>query len=166
MNAKLFLGIDPGLSGAVAMIEDNSVRLYDSPSWAVGSKKGVRHDYNIGGMVEIITEAIASVENRGSIIAGLESVHSMPDQGVASSFKFGAGLGIWQGILGAFGIRYQMIPPQRWKKALMDGMGKEKDASMIVAQRLFPTADIHLRKHHGRADALLLAEFMKRNCNA
>jgi hypothetical protein len=162
---KLFLGIDPGLSGAVALVTENSVQLYDSPSWAVESKKGVKHEYNVAGMVGIIVEAIACVENRGSILAGLESVHSMPDQGVASSFKFGVGLGIWQGILAALGITYQMIPPQRWKKALMDGMGKEKDASMIVAQRLFPNADIHLRKHHGRADALLLAEFMKRNCN-
>jgi len=162
MNAKLFVGIDPGLSGAVAMIEDNYVRLYDAPSWAVEYKKGVRHEYNVAGMVGIIIEAIARVENRGSIVAGLESVHSMPDQGVASSFKFGVGLGIWQGILAALGIKYQMIPPQRWKKALMDGMGKEKDASMVVAQRLFPSADIRLRKHHGRADALLLAEYMKR----
>jgi hypothetical protein len=156
------MGIDPGLAGAVAMISESSVQLYDSPSWSVGSKKAVRHDYDIAGMVGIITTGVLLVENRGAIIAGLESVHSMPEQGVASSFKFGVGLGIWQGILAAFGIAYQMIPPQRWKKALMDGMGKEKDASMIVAQRLFPTADIHLRKHHGRADALLLAEYMRR----
>src|ERR1039457_1035367 len=114
----IFIGIDPGLSGAVAIIEENHVQLHDSPSWAVGSKQGVRHDYNVGGMVEIITGAVATVENRGSIVAGLESVHSMPDQGVASSFKFGVGLGIWQGILAALRITYQMIPPQRWKSVL------------------------------------------------
>jgi len=45
------------------------------------------------------------------------------------------------------------------------GMGKGKDASMIVAQRLFPTADIYLCKHHRRAHALLIAEFVKRNCS-
>ena len=158
----IFVGIDPGLSGAVALIDGDVVQLADAPSWSVEAKKGVRHEYNVNGMVELITGAILRVENRVSITAGLESVHSMPDQGVASSFKFGVGLGIWQGILAALGIAYQLIPPARWKKALMDGMGKQKDASMIVAQRLFPTADIHLRKHHGRADALLLAEFMRR----
>jgi len=159
----IYIGIDPGLAGAVAMIDDaNCVQLFDSPAWTVQVKKDIRHDYNVNGMAEIITSAILRVENRKQIIAGVESVHSFPDQGVASSFKFGVGLGIWQGILAALGITYQMIPPQRWKKSLMDGYGKEKDASMIVAQRLFPTADITLRKHHGRADALLIAEYMKR----
>ena len=162
----IYVGIDPGLTGAVAVIDaDGAVELCDSPWWELKAKKGVQRDYNANGMAEIISGVIARASNRGSIVAGLEKVHSMPEQGVASSFKFGVGLGIWQGILAAFGIQYQLIPPQRWKKALMDGMGKEKDASLIVAQRLFPTADLRLRKHHGRADALLLAEFMRRSTN-
>jgi len=157
----IFVGIDPGLSGAVAMTDGNAVEVHDSPSWVVEGKHS-RHEYDVAGMTQIILAVIARTENRGSIVAGLEAVHSMPKQGVASSFKFGVGLGIWQGILAALGIRHELVTPQRWKKALMNGQGKEKDASIIVAQRLFPTADLHLRKHHGRADALLLAEFMRR----
>lgn len=160
----IYLGIDPGLTGAVAIIDaDGAVELCDSPSWEVKTKGRIQHDYNVHGMAEIIAGVIARAGNRGLIAAALEKVHSMPEQGVASSFKFGVGLGTWQGILAAFGITFQMIPPQRWKKVLMDGMPKEKDASLIVAQRLFPTADLRLRKHHGRADALLLAEFMRRS---
>jgi len=162
----IFLGLDPGLDGAVAMIDGHDVQLHDSPSWAVQSGKHSRREYDVAGMTQIILAVMARVENRGSIVAGLEAVHSMPKQGVASSFKFGVGLGIWQGILAALGIKFEMVTPQRWQKALLDGMGKGKDGSMIVAQRLFPTADLRLRKHHGRADALLLAEFMRRTTAA
>lgn len=161
----IYVGIDPGLDGAVAIISD-TIQLFDSPSWTIEGKKADHREYDIRGMVEILRGAVLSVENRALIVAGLESVHSMPEQGVASAFKFGRGLGIWQGILESQGITYQMIPPQRWKKNMMDGMGKEKHASIIAAQRLFPVADIHLAKHHGRADALLLAEYMKRITNA
>jgi hypothetical protein len=165
----IYVGIDPGLSGAVAVIEPDSVQLFDSPTWEIKSTKRVRgktievihHEYDVNGMNQLLMAVTLRVPSK-EIMAGLEKVHSMPDQGVASGFKFGMGYGIWQGILSALGIAYQTIPPQRWKKTMMDGMGKEKDASMIVAQKLFPTADIRLRKHHGRADALLLAEYMRR----
>lgn len=173
----IHIGIDPGLDGAVAILNGESVQLFDSPAFKTETRKkrkpkknddplpddekyfmAIRRDYDIKGMVEIL----APYAMPGQSMAALESVHSMPEQGVASAFKFGCGLGIWQGILGALRIRYEMVPPQRWKKALMDGMGKNKDASMIVAQQLFPNANIVLRKHHGRADALLLAEYLRR----
>jgi hypothetical protein len=86
----------------------------------------------------------------------------MPEQGVSSSFRFGRGLGLWEGILSAFQIPFVKVTPQRWKKNLLDGMGKEKDASRLRAQTLFPSLDLSLKKHHGRGDALLLAEFLRR----
>lgn len=46
---------------------------------------------------------------------------------------------------------------------MMNGQGKDKDGSRLVAMRLFPEASdrLHLKKHHGRADALLIAEFLR-----
>ena len=96
------------------------------------------------------------------VSAAIERVNSMPGQGVASSFTFGKGFGIWLGILASFSVSVDLVHPTRWKKAMLDGMGKEKDAARIRAKELFPSADLSLRKHHGRADALLIAEYRRR----
>jgi crossover junction endodeoxyribonuclease RuvC len=54
------------------------------------------------------------------------------------------------------------VTPQRWKKTMLDGQGKDKDAARFKAQALFPQIELHLKKHDGRADALLIAEFARR----
>ena len=148
----IHIGIDPGLDGAVAILSDGKEPyIFDAPTMMVGDKR----EYDIPTMANIFRNVDSSA------LVGLELVHSMPGQGVRSMFSMGHGLGLWKGILGALQLRYTMVTPQRWKKALMDGMPKEKDAARLRAQQLFPTAELHLKKHHGRADALLIAEFIR-----
>jgi len=158
----IFLGIDPGLTGALAVIysELNTVFVYDTPVLTVVKNKKVRHEMDIIQTVNMVRVAIGTESLR--CCAAIERVNSMPDQGVASSFSFGKGFGIWLGILGALRIPFDLIHPVRWKKVMMDGMGKEKDSSRVRAKELFPHVDLSLKKHHGRADALLLAEYRKR----
>lgn len=152
-----YIGIDPGLSGAVAVLSGAlglEFTLLDTPVAMVGKKR----EYVAVRMVELLRPY---AENS---VAALESVHSMPKQGVASAFNLGRGLGLWIGILAALGISCDMVPPQRWKGVMMDGMGKEKDAARLRAMQLFPAASDHLalKKHHGRAEALLIAEYRRR----
>ena len=97
-----------------------------------------------------------------SACVAIERVHSMPKQGVASSFKFGMGFGIWLGILAALRLPHELVTPQAWKKLMLAGMPKEKDASRQRAMQLFPDVDLSLKRHHGRADALLIAEWLRR----
>jgi len=85
--------------------------------------------------------------------------------GSIASFSLGYSFGVWVGILAALEIPYQLVSPQTWKAALMKDSPKEKDASRIVADRLFPGQRENwwpLKKHHGRCDALLLAEYGRR----
>ena len=77
-------------------------------------------------------------------------------------FSFGRGLGLWEGLIVAMRLRYQLVAPQRWQKTMLDGMSKGKGASLAVAKRLFPSVELSRVKDHGRADALLLAEFGRR----
>lgn len=88
-----------------------------------------------------------------------------PKMGATSAFNFGKGYGMWLGILAALLIPFDEVHPMTWKKTIMADMGKEKDASRIKAMQCYPLAakDLSLKKHHGRADALLLAEFGRRN---
>ena len=89
--------------------------------------------------------------------AVVERVSAMPRQGVASSFTFGVGLGSILGTLQTLRLPIELVTPAQWKTAL--GLGKDKRVSLDKARLLFPSADLHLAKHDGRAEALLLAHF-------
>ncbi|MFM6207166.1 hypothetical protein, partial [Planktothrix sp.] len=92
----------------------------------------------------------------------LESVHAMPGQGVSSMFSFGLGYGVWLGIVAALNVPIEFVTPQAWKKYY--SLGPDKEASRVKALQLFPSqaSELKLKKHHGRAEALLLAEYLRR----
>ncbi len=156
----IYIGIDPGLGGAVAAIDGTNVKLYDAPTAIV---KGTKRDYIVHEMATILRNLVPYEEDAAHIV--IEAVHSMPKQGVASSFSFGRGLGLWEGVAAGLGIPYTKVAPQTWKKAMMPDMNREnKDSSRIIATRLFPNAVDMLsrKKDEGRAEALLMAEYGKR----
>jgi len=156
---RWYAGIDPGLDGAIAVLGDgrlqvSSADIYDAPSAKIGNKS----DFMVADMVNILQRY------PGEVLAAIERVHSMPKQGVASSFNFGRGVGYWIGILAALKIPYEEVTPQRWQADMLNGIQKTKDASRLRAMQLFPQlADkLNLKKHHGRADALLIASWIQR----
>jgi crossover junction endodeoxyribonuclease RuvC len=97
-------------------------------------------------------------------LASIEQVHAMPGEGAVGAFSFGTGYGIWLGLLAALQVPHQFVTPQAWKKLMLAGGAKEKDAARLKAMQLYPcVADrLTLKKHHGRADALLIAEWARR----
>ena len=139
------LGIDPGLKGALVFIDGASVTIFDTPV--------VSGDYNIVAMARIIRESAPD-------FAFIERVHSMPGQGVSSSFKFGVGYGIWKGILGALGVSTIYVTPQEWKRKF-SLISKPKDESRLRAIEIFPELEpeLRLKKDCDRADALLIAYY-------
>lgn len=160
----VFIGIDPGLTGALACIDQDGriLGVYDTPILTVTKNKGTRRELDRSRMVQIIGNIIRNL-NDETVKVAIERVNSMPGQGVASSFTFGMGYGVWLGIVAAFKLPVDLVHPVRWKKVMLDGMGKDKDASRIRAQEMFaPYVDLNLKKHHGRADALLIAEWRRR----
>ncbi len=72
-------------------------------------------------------------------------------------FTVGVGFGVWLGVLSTLGLSYTRVRPAIWKRAL--GLGKDKEASRLRVQQLFPGADLRRKKDHGRAEALLLAVY-------
>jgi crossover junction endodeoxyribonuclease RuvC len=159
----IYIGIDPGLSGAVGVLDERCtlqpVQVYDTPT-AIVEGETTKRKYMVGAMALLIKP----FAGRTDVIAVLENVHSMPKQGVASSFCFGEGKGMWEGILAAYGIPTELVSPQRWKKEIMADQGKDKSAARFKAMALFPTLvdQLKLVKHDGRAEALLMAEYARR----
>lgn len=152
---KTYVGIDPGLSGAIATIRGDNVDIYDIPTLKVGKKTEV----NIPALWEIFIDASGP-----GAICGIEKVHAMPKQGVTSMFTFGFCNGI---ILTMASVKEWIIhrpTPQSWKKSVMAGMDKGKGAAILKAIELFPQCSHLLTrvKDHNRADALLIAEYIRR----
>jgi crossover junction endodeoxyribonuclease RuvC len=158
----IYIGIDPGLSGAVGVIRED-IRLgplvFDTHTMIVSGVKDKRV-HNTAAMAQLL---LPYMDNQGVLVV-LENVHSMPKQGVASSFSFGQSLGMWQGIIAALGLPLEMPSPQRWKKEMLADQGKEKSAARYKAMQLFPSIATQLSrvKDDGRAEALLMAEYGKR----
>lgn len=162
----IYVGIDPGLSGAVAAITGDELTIIDTPILKVGNKR----EMNTKAAAAILksmrvtkgNESWSLPNKQPAILCAIEKVHSMPKQGVSSVWSFAKNFGQWLGILAALGIPHELVTPQAWKRMMMNGMPKEKDASIQRVHQLFPEADVTLKKHHGRADALLMAEYMRR----
>lgn len=137
---RLFLGVDPGASGAGALIDESGA---------------VIQIQRFSETEKDISEFFQSIEPAFSI---LEQVHSMPKQGVASSFKFGMSYGFLRGMLIAHGIRFETVTPVSWQGKLRCRSKGDKNITKARAQELFPGAKVI----HATADALLLAEFARR----
>lgn len=155
----VWIGIDPGLDGAVAWIDDRSagVTVADTPVLTYHQGRKVRREYMFSTMRQLLED----MTDRGvPQLATLERVGAMPGQGVASMFAMGHGLGVWKGLLAGLGIPFQLVTPVVWKRRY-GLLHKDKDASRVVAQQRFPRIDLQLKKHHGRADALFLALYGK-----
>src|SRR5258708_3687822 len=155
------IGIDPGLSGAVIAINENGEleAFEDTPTITLTTGKKSRTNYSPSEMAA----SLRQYKDKSHHVF-LESVHSMPGEGVSSVFNFGKGFGIWIGILAALEMSYTLVIPQAWKKSIMQGKG-DKDASRLRALELFPNllSILSRKKDHGRAEALLLAEFGRRS---
>jgi crossover junction endodeoxyribonuclease RuvC len=152
-----FIGIDPGKSGAIAVLRTQplgqSLAVFDCPI-AKGGKKS-KDSYDVAGMAKILADAKESP----NVHCIIESVHSMPGQGVSSMFDFGKGFGMWLGILGALKIPYTLVSPVRWKKIMLADVKQDKGASRIRAKQLFPDeAEFFDRvRDDGRAEASMMA---------
>jgi crossover junction endodeoxyribonuclease RuvC len=171
---KRIISIDPGVTGAVCVLDpDGNIEFYDTPTVKVKSGKTFKN------MLDpmAITILLQSLALDRDVTLTIEKVNAMPGRGkngelqtigATSAFNFGMGFGIWIGVISALYIPFQQVHPRTWKKLVMFGMDKEKDASRIKAMQLYPKTakDLNLKKHHGRADALLIAEWTRRTLSA
>lgn len=150
----LSIGIDPGLSGAIAFLADGQFAdVHDMPT--MGRGKGGNQQVDACKLAAILRGA--TMMRHGALVTcRIEDVHAMPKQGVVSSFGFGRSAGVAHGVLAALGYPTTRISPEKWKRD-MGLIGAEKDASRQRAIRYFPRAPLQLKKHDGRAEALLLA---------
>jgi hypothetical protein len=162
---RVFVGIDPGMTGALAAVGEKGELLSVIPIPRVNGSTGPQ-DYHA------IKEWFSSVKKRGKVEAALERVSVRPGEGVKSTLTAGTNWGFLKGMLVAIGARYVEPTPQTWKKALSlpkrsgADRKKGKEDAAVLATQLFPGIDLTPGRkripHDGMADAVLIAEYARR----
>ena len=150
------IGIDPGLSGAIAVMHDKKViNMYDMPVMAEGKKN--KRQLNSSQLVNIIKENIN--ENEETIVV-VEQVNAMPGQGVTSMFNFGQTFGAIKGVCAALKLPIFFVRPSKWKKHF-ELINSSKDASRTKVIEMYPTLSAQLTKKRdvNKSDAVLIAKF-------
>ena len=170
---NLIVGCDPGFSGAFCFMADNEIRVVSMP--ILKAPKAILDEAAIKSILQLDEEAIKSIlqddgtlENairraRQGQIAHffIERAIVMPGQGIVSSGRFMEQYGFLKGLCVGLGIPYTVISSVRWKKVLMDGMPKEKDAALVRVAQLYPGLRLTGPKvsRIGQADAVLIAHY-------
>ena len=150
-NSKVYIGIDPGMSGGLCVIEDDFIKAYACPR-------------NIQDMALLFAMAI-SVNETKTVVAYIEKVWARPTDGKSSIWKFAENYGTWKGIAGAYEIDLQTVSPQMWMKHF-ETPKMEKSARKRYlrdkARSMYPDLKkVSLKT----ADAILIATYAKETDN-
>ena len=159
MRRKAIIGVDPGQKGGIAIIP------------LVGPKAHTEaHAMPLNVDKAISWSAFADIVRPWDALVYVERVHSMPKQGVASTFKFGQNYGGIFGVCGALKLPAITVTPQKWKKTILaDYETRDKVAAIDFCQKKFNTVNLVppgcRKESDGLADALCIALYGLRATN-
>lgn len=155
------IGIDPGLSGAIAAYDGdtNDLNVFDVPTHELVRNGKKKREVDLQSAARIIDDL---AQPPGTVI-WIEQVSSMPGQGVSSVFAFGKVYGILLGISASTFCPIQTVTPAVWKRAM--GVTASKDGARARASALLPkhSGTWARAKDDGRAEAALIALYGARS---
>lgn len=156
------IGVDPGLTGGIALYSSGSYKLEDEELIIIEipitkSLKGRGNEIVWGSIVDSFDLLIGEADH-----AFIERVQAMPQEGASSSFKFGYVAGGIMGIIASRRIPVTMVEPQKWKHKM--GLGAKKDVAVARACQLFPKHIQYFKgprggDKDGPAEAALIAKY-------
>ena len=165
MRKGLYVGIDPGMKGAIAAL------------WHLGRKGSHVHSIDDIPTTTDSGKRVLDIDELRELIAGLhrramlegvgtawviEMQQGFPNQSCTSVFTTGMNYGIIRGILGGRRLKHvHQVRPKVWRKSL--GLAGDKMFSRVRAEQMFPKAADMLGKRNteDRSEALLLAYYAK-----
>ena len=152
----IIFGIDPGVSGAISILENKKViEIFDMPTMIDGKKN--KRQINGSQVTNIIKERL----NDGKeIVVVVDQVNAMPAQGVTSMFNFGQSFGVIKGICSALRLPIYFVRPTKWKKHF-NLIKTNKDASRTKVIQTYPeiSSKLSKKKDSNKADAILIARY-------
>lgn len=154
----IFVGIDPGSSSGGAAAVDGKGRVFitkDGRLNAIKFEKATEHEIALW----LEQWQALSKASGAKLVAAIESVNSMPGQGVSSTFKFGMNYGFLRGLLVALKIPFNNPRPAIWQTHMKCLTRGDKKISRAAAHRRWPKFASQI--DHRLCDCLLLADWMR-----
>jgi hypothetical protein len=156
---RRFIGIDPGVRGAVVILGDQQQILHSGNTPLLNMKSTGRGQYDLNTMWDLLVGARV-----GEVYCHIERSQAMPRDGSSSAWKTGCGFGYWEMGLVAAGIPYKVITPRVWQKKLFQGLPDldTKTKSVMAARRALPELNLlrtqrSKKPDHNISDAGLIA---------
>ena len=152
----IIFGIDPGISGAISVLENKKVsEVFDMPTMIDGKKN--KKQVNGAQVTNIIKERL---DDEKEIAVVVEHVNAMPGQGVTSMFNFGQSFGVIKGVCSALSLPIHFVRPTKWKKHF-NLIKTNKDASRTKVIQVYPeiSSKLSRKKDANKADAILIARY-------
>lgn len=189
MKPTCFVGIDVGFTGGIAAIVEGAPMpaLWDMPASSFTVKKRRKVKSAEGTSVKSIdgTETVLDVQRIKTIFESLMEYEvfvlietaqvrpAMPGkkqaQGVVSQAKFYGQMTEIRGLLVGLGIAFEQVHSATWKADIFRGQIRSdeesaKEQSRLKAIQMFPVlaSRLQLKKTHGVAEALLIADWGRR----
>ena len=154
----IIFGIDPGVSGAISVLEDKKIiEVFDMPTMIDGKKN--KKQVNGSQVTNIIKERL-NTDKEKEVVVVVEHVNAMPGQGVTSMFNFGQSFGVIKGICSALSLPIYFVRPTKWKK-YFNLIKTNKDASRTKVIEVYPhiSSKLSRKKDSNKADAILIARY-------
>ena len=152
----IIFGIDPGVSGAISVLENKKIiEIFDMPTMIDGKK----NKKQVNGS-QVTTIIKGKLRKDSEVVVVVEHVNAMPGQGVTSMFNFGQSFGVIKGICSALRLPIYFVRPTKWKKHF-NLIKTNKDASRTKVIEVYPeiSAQLSRKKDANKADAILIARY-------
>ena len=152
----IIIGIDPGINGAISIIENKKIiEVYDTPTMIDGKKN--KRQINGAQVTNIFKERL---NGEKEVVVVVEHVNAMPGQGVTGMFSFGQSFGVIKGVCAALKLPVILVRPVKWKKHF-NLLNSEKDASRTKVIETYPyiSSELSKKKDANKADAILIAKY-------
>jgi len=149
-------GIDPGIAGAIAILDGNEIiDVLDLPTMSEGKKN--KKQLNSAHLSQYISNNILDI-NKSVVV--VEQVNAMPGQGVTSMFNFGQTFGAIKGISATLKLPIFFARPSKWKKHF-ELINSSKDASRTKVIEMYPSfaEKLSKKKDVNKSDAILIARY-------
>ena len=155
----IIVGIDPGLTGAVAAVDSaGTCTVEDIPTVDLPGDGLIRRRVDGLALARMLRNMVPAGH---ACMVVIEAVQTMggKNNAVQTQGSLMRTLGAIEAAAEILRMPMQPALPRVWKRFY--GLGNEKGRSLEIARTLYPTAPLKLAKHHNRAEALLLAHYGK-----